>query len=353
MVDAIIRENWECYLKSRGYSESELASAMTYVDSLLNSDFPPIMGRDHLALLLGRTDLFLLKATQGTESFYRSFTIPKKSGGLRQITAPYPSLLECQRWINKNILGRIQLNEAAHGFVKGRSIRTNASSHLGAKMVLKMDLKDFFPSIGFERILMVFHTVGYSDTVSYFLARLCSYKDCLPQGAPTSPALSNIIAMPMDYRLQKLAQQMGLNYTRYADDLTFSGDLVSVPFIRMVRRIVENEGFIVNDLKTHLYRHSSSRKIVTGIVVSGERLALPKEFRQEMRRDLHYIMKYGIESHLKERKIRNINYYEHILGKVNFWLSIEPDNVLARQARAYFIQHREDYYGIHRDEETV
>lgn len=327
-------------------SDEFLESVSCCIQSTINMGFPPISGVEHLRQLLGRSEKFIIHAVYGVEKFYRSFKIPKKRGGFRDITAPYPSLLECQRWIYKSILSRIQLDDSVHGFIKGKSIKSNASVHLGASQILKIDLKDFFPSIGFERIIMVFRTAGYSDPVSFVLAKLCSYNGYLPQGAPTSPVLSNIIAMPMDYRLKKASYSLGLSYTRYADDLTFSGDIIPISFIRLVQRIVEDSGFRINQSKTCLYRHSSARKIVTGIVVNGNRLALPKEYRKELRKDLHFIMKYGMNSHMKERKIRRIDYYEHILGKVNFWISIEPENLFAQKARAYLVQHRDEYYGI-------
>ncbi|KAA6333487.1 hypothetical protein EZS27_018113 [termite gut metagenome] len=154
----------------------------------------------------------------------------------------------------------------------------------------------------------------------------------MPQGAPTSPSLSNIIASLLDKRLINLAKKYELRYTRYADDLTFSGESIPAKFIDYVRDIIVNEGFILNETKTRLYK-TKSKRIVTGISVQGKSLQLPKEYKRTLRQELFFIMKYGYESHIKKKRIRKINYLDSLIGKVNFWLSIEPNNEFALKAR--------------------
>jgi hypothetical protein len=173
-------------------------------------------------------------------SHYRRFAMPKKTGGERIISAPMPRLKRAQYWVLDNILAKAPLHPAAHGFTRGRSIVSNASPHIGQAVVINVDLKDFFPSIAMPRVKGVFKTLGYSEQVATVLALLSTESASetvvvdgetfhvshgprtLPQGAPSSPALTNILCRCLDARLQGAAAKLGFRYTRYADDLTFS-----------------------------------------------------------------------------------------------------------------------------------
>jgi RNA-directed DNA polymerase len=131
---------------------------------------------------------------------------------------------------------------------------------------LKLDLKDFFPSINLNRIIFVFKSLGYPNKIAFYLASICSYNESLPQGAPTSPILSNIIAKQLDKRLISLAKKYSLKFTRYADDLTFSGKKIPAKFIEYIKNIIEDEGFVVNESKTRLYKNNRKwrfRRILT------------------------------------------------------------------------------------------
>ena len=220
---------------------------------------------------------------------YHRWTVPKSDGRRRLISAPKPDLKRAQRWIAQHIVEHLPVHGAAHGFLVGRSTVTNAAAHSGAKVVVKFDLKDFYPSITLPRVKGVFRKAGYTEQVATVLALLCTESPreemvlrgkkyyvavgprSLPQGAPTSPSITNALSLKLDCRLAGLARSLGLRYTRYADDLTFSwhedpyapvGKLTDA-----VARIVEDEGFAINQKKTRVMR-AGRRQKVTGLVVN-------------------------------------------------------------------------------------
>lgn len=325
-------KSWSDFFTKKGVKKNLQTKHLKYIRKLLDNNVPIIFDFEHLRLLMGRSPEYFANVVNSPENHYRSFQIKKRTGGLREILAPYPALLEMQYWIYNNILNEITISTCSHGFAYKKSIITNATIHLNQKELLKLDLKDFFPSIGINRIIYVFQSLGYTNKVAFYLASLCSYEACLPQGAPTSPCLSNIISKLLDKRLINLAKKYKLRYTRYADDLTFSGDSIPAKFIDYVKDIVIDEGFVLNDSKTRLYK-TKSKRIVTGISVQGDKLQLPRDYKRTLRQELFFIMKHGYESHIKKKRIRKINYLDSLIGKVNFWLSVEPNNEFALKSR--------------------
>jgi RNA-directed DNA polymerase len=326
-----IGKEWQATLADAGVSEQYRERYLAYVERMLKSGVPPIFEFRHLARLLGRTPQYLASVVNSPESHYRTFAIPKRSGGVRRIDAPYPALLECQQWINSMILARARVHHAAYGFVRRRSIKENAGRHLGRGDILKMDLRDFFPGIGLSRVIHVFRSFGYPRNVAVYLAKICCFNDVLPQGAATSPSLSNTIAWALDYRLSKLCTTFELNYSRYADDLTFSGKSIPIRFVKYVTEIVCDCGFSVNETKTRRLR-GSKRRIVTGLNVGESRLTLPKPLKRQLRQEVHFIQRFGILSHLSRRRNRNPYYLQSLLGKVLYWKWIEPDNSFVARA---------------------
>ena len=292
---------------------------------MAHAKLPIIFESNHLALLLGRSRKYLASVINCPEKFYRTFNIAKKSGGHREISAPYPSLLECQQWINKNILAKIKVHPAAKGFIPKMSIVDNARPHLSKAKLLKIDLTDFFPSIPFNRIIKIFLEMGYPHNVSFSLARISCLGDALPQGAATSPALSNIVSRQLDKRLGNLSNVWKINYTRYADDITFSGDNIPHSYIKMVERIIREEGFEINRSKTR-YCHGPGRKIVTGLSVKGPGLKVPRGYKRKLKQEIYYMHKYGAMSHITKMKIRKPNYSSSIHGRLLFWKFIEQNN---------------------------
>lgn len=250
---------------------------------------------------------------------YTAFEIPKRSGGTRLIAAPRPTLAKAQAWVLHNILEKLPTEENAHGFVKGRSTLTNAQAHLGRDVVVNIDLKDFFPSIAFPRVRGVFKRLGYSPAVSTVLALLCTEAPrrkveydghvyyvavgprALPQGACTSPALSNQVSRRLDKRLRSRCRKAGWTYTRYADDLSFSAAVkrpAAAALQAMVRHVAKEEGMAVNPKKGRVLV-KAGRQQVTGIVVN-QKTSVPREQVKRLRAILHQAKKTGLAAQNRE-----------------------------------------------------
>jgi RNA-directed DNA polymerase len=279
------------------------------------NELPPLDNAQQLAEALSLTvaDLRWLAYHReaATLVHYRRFTIPKRNGKERPIWAPLPKLKAAQHWILRNVVEKLPVHGATHGFLPGRSILTNAEAHVGARVVAKMDIEQFFPTVTLRRVKGIFRKAGYREQVATLLALLCTEAPreivqldgkqyyvalgprCLPQGAPTSPALTNTLCLRLDQRLTGLARKLGWRYTRYADDLTFSlpADHKGPPnlgkLLGVVRRIVEEEGFGINPEKTRIAR-KGGRQTVTGLVVNGDgRPRAPRKLRRQLRAAVH------------------------------------------------------------------
>lgn len=321
-------DNWNRFFNDRGISGHLIVQYMEYVEKLVPQNLPVIFEIEHLSKLVGIEITELKKMISSPHSFYREFSIPKKRGGKRKIMAPYPSILSCQTWIHENILKTIQPHFCTHAYREKRSIISNATPHLNQKAILKMDLKDFFPSIPINWVINFFSSLGYPNNVSYYLASLCCIDDALPQGASTSPSLSNVLLKHFDSRLFKLAKEYKLNYTRYADDLAFSGVYIPHKLIGIISEIITESGLLVNEKKTSLII-GDKQKIITGLSVKGECLSLPRASKRLIKKEVHYIKQFGLVSHISKLKIKNPYYLQSLEGKLRFWLQVEPDNAVA------------------------
>ena len=264
---------------------------------------------------------------------------------MRLIEAPKGRLKEMQRRILAGILERVPVHEAVHGFVKGRSIRTFAAGHVGQHVVLRMDLRDFFPTFRAARAAAFFRTMGYPERVAERLAGICTnavpssvWAGCkaaeretretyrrphLPQGAPTSPALANAMTFRLDCRLSGLARSAGASYTRYADDLAFSGEAA---FARGVGRfavramaVAMEEGFHVHARKTHVMRQGVRQRLA-GLVVNQRPNVARRDF-DRLKAVLTNCVRHGVESENREGHAR---FREHLLGRVTFVESVNP-----------------------------
>jgi RNA-directed DNA polymerase len=263
----------------------------------------------------------------GISIHYRQKMIPKRSGGERTLLIPKPELMAAQRWILRNILDCVPLHDAAYGFRRGRSALQNAQKHCARAVVVTCDLRDFFPSINCPRVAGVFRLLGYSEPVARTLALLCttrlpkSSRRVLPQGAPSSPALSNIVAFHMDTRLAALSAKLGFTYTRYADDCTFSGDDPAHlgALIRGVRRIVTNERFRLHEKKLHI-RRRGARQQVTGIVVN-QRPGVPRAERRHLRAVLHQARRTSLE---EQNRQGHPNFLDYLRGKLAYIRMVNP-----------------------------
>jgi hypothetical protein len=266
---------------------------------------------------------YFLLATDADGGPYTRFTIPKRDGRERAICAPKKQLRWVQRHILDMVLALVPPHDAAHGFVPGRSTVTNARPHTGAALLVKFDLENFFPTIHYYRVVGLFARLGYtvddarfgnddgSHRVAATLARLCCYTPDphawhlghTPQGAPTSPAISNLVCRRLDARLTGLARRNGGVYTRYADDLTFSfakDELDLGRFRWWVDQVCQQEGFFVNQAKFRVIR-ASQRQVVTGIVVNDV-LRVPRGERRRFRAVLHNCKTHGVESQARGRR---------------------------------------------------
>lgn len=328
---------WKSNFEKSGLKSELVETYIKYITPLVEKDVPIIFDFNHLCLLLGRNKRYLASVINSNTNHYRDFKIPKRSGGTRQISAPYPALLDCQNWIYQNILKKIEIHPAAQGFTHKKSIITNAAIHLNQNHFLKIDLKDFFPSIKINKVITVFNSLGYSNKVSYYLASICCFGDELPQGAPTSPILSNIISKTLDNRLANFSKKLDLKYTRYADDLAFSGKEIPSKYIQYISQIVESCDYTINNKKTIL-QQDKGKRIITGISIADKKLQVPKEYKRKLKQEIHFIIKFGIVSHIRKLKIKNPHYELTILGKIRFWLSVEPDNKFAKDALAKFLK---------------
>lgn len=259
---------------------------------------------------LGRLAGVLYRASE--EQRYKSFEIPKRTGGMRPILAPIGLTRELQEKLAPLLLERYSAHPAAQGFLKERSILTNARVHVGQRLVLNIDLEDFFPSINFGRVRGLFMAEPFKlgPAAAALFAQLCTYRNGLPQGAPTSPALSNFIAADLDRRLTRLARESNVRYTRYADDITFSSNQQTLPQTLIVtvagegkasvqvaeplERAIVASGFAINQKKVRLQtRHQ--RQSVTGLHVNAKANVSRKRIRR-LRAMLHAWEKYGIQS---------------------------------------------------------
>ncbi|AKJ43527.1 retron St85 family RNA-directed DNA polymerase [Pragia fontium] len=327
-------QKWKTFFHDRGISDYLIVQYLPYIETLVSNKVPVIFEIEHLSRLIGVDITQLRKMINSPQHFYREFSIPKRRGGHRKILAPYPSLLMCQTWIYENILKSIPIHSSAHGYVKERSILSNATIHLKQNALLKVDLKDFFPSISINWVINLFSSLGYSNNVSYYLAAICCCDECLPQGAATSPYLSNILLVNLDYRLHKLSSKYHLNYTRYADDLVFSGKYIPHNLINIISSIIADFGLNVNQAKTSLII-GNKQKIITGLSVQKNELQLPRSKKRQIKQEIYYIKKYGLISHISKLKINKLNYHQSIEGKLRFWLQVEPNNKFALESLNY------------------
>ncbi len=247
------------------------------------------------------------------DNYYR-FDIPKKSGGIRHIAAPKTQLKTSQRQILEQILQNAEISDMAHGFIKSRSVLTSAKSHkTGPDLLINIDLDNFFPTITFERVRGLYQSFGYSGYISSLLAMICTYCErmpleikgetkyiktsdrILPQGSPASPMITNIICRKMDSRINGLCQKLGLTYTRYADDMSFSyignTDNFSIgSFLNTINKIIESEGFHIKKEKTHILR-KNNRQYITGIVINNEEIGVPKKWIKILKASIHNAQK--------------------------------------------------------------
>jgi len=299
-----------------------------------DKDLAKVLGIDYptLRFLVYHRDVILI------DNYYR-YKIPKKRGGERSIAAPKSKLKAAQRAILEKILSKICIGDQAHGFLKDKSVVTGAKAHIKQpKILINMDLEDFFPTIDFGRVLGMFKAFGYSGYISSLLSMICTYCErmkievkgktryvatsvrILPQGSPASPMITNIICRNLDARLNGLAKCFGFIYTRYADDMSFStsdaSDLNDGKFCKLVSKIVDEEGFRINENKTRYLRENNCQSI-TGIVVNNDQLGVRKKWVKKLRAAIYNAKKLKSSGDLSSGTINEISGMAAWLRSVN------------------------------------
>ncbi|MEO3937786.1 reverse transcriptase family protein [Dermatophilaceae bacterium Soc4.6] len=293
----------------------------------------------------------------GPLHLYRYQWVSRPGAVPRLLEAPTPLLRAVLRRTLEGVLRWVPVDPAAHGFVRGRSALTNAAAHVGAQTLVCLDLQTFFATITVARVKGLFRSMGYPETVAWTLACLCTHQKPvavlsrmpaggdssdrhrlrarlrarhLAQGAPTSPALANLACVTLDRRLTGYAAAAGLTYTRYADDLAFSGrEVESARLIRVAGTIAREEGFMINTSKTRV-RNAHQRQEVTGLV-TNERLGVPRDYHDQLRAVLHDARLHGV---VVANRSGHTHFRAHLDGRVGWVESVNP--VRGRRLRADF-----------------
>ncbi len=301
-----------------------------YVNRIERNGFLPIIDCNHFSQSVGYKLDVLYGISNSPQHFYRGFKIKKRNGSERNIFEPLPALKEIQYWLLDNLFSCAKTSRAARAYKKGFSVKGNALVHRGQRYLIKLDFKNFFESISSFQIFNFLYHVGYSEQICGILVGLVTYDGGLPQGAPTSPMLSNIVMFEFDERMLKWCKEHNLRYTRYADDISISGNAIEFSeVIRTVRKQAHDFGCVLNETKTKVMT-PGKRKVVTGLTVN-DRVTAPRAYRRKIRQEIYYIKSVGLEGHLNNANIIKRNYLDHLIGKVNFVLSAEDSN----EFRAY------------------
>ena len=326
--------NWEAYKKNfqilcskRNISKEQQDILLNYAQNLADKNLPIVYDVEHFSNLVGyKIDLFYA-ITNDTKRFYHSYFIPKKNGKLRYIREPYPMLKEIQYWILNNILVKHPVSKYAKAYIKNKGLIDNVKFHKNQNLVVKLDVKNFFESIYYFEVYGIFLRMGYTKSLSNIFARLCCLDGKLPQGAPTSPCLSNIFCISLDKRLGSYLTMLNFRYTRYSDDITISGDIRDKQIkaiLSFCEKVLEENGLKIQRTKTKILRKSNCQ-YVTGVVLNKKISAGSKE-KRNIRQQVYYIGKYGFYSHTRHIGLEKQNYLNHLLGKINWVLYLEKNN---------------------------
>lgn len=238
-----------------------------YTQQLLS--LPILENLDDLSQSLRLPKEVISKFSVNNDRYYHRIEMKKKTGGIRHIESPLKELKAIQRWVLRYILDKLSPSVYAKGFVRNKSILDNAKPHEGNQYVLNLDLQDFFTNIQASHIYTLFKNIGYNNNIAFILTSFCTKGGYLPQGAPTSPALSNLVCLRLDHRISTYCKKRALTYTRYADDLCISGNkiLILQKASYLIKDIICDEGFTIN-IKKEKFLGPKVRREVTGLTVT-------------------------------------------------------------------------------------
>lgn len=284
----------------------------------------------------------LFQYAKEPEQGYRRITLQKRNGNIRKIYAPDKHLKSFQNQILREILIHFPVSPYATAYSKNCTLFKNAAPHVGKKYLLKLDITDFFGSIRFDQIYSAaFNTRYFPKQIGVMLTSLCCREEALPQGAPTSPALSNLVMRNFDSSLGRWCQRRGIAYTRYCDDMTFSSNKPLFPVYEKVKSMLYDMGLTLNEKKTRFITNAN-RQSVTGLTVN-EKVSVASDYKRKLRQEIYYALKFGMENSLLYEKRTEFmcagvpdteRYAQHLIGKINYVLQIEPENRWFRQALA-------------------
>ena len=277
------------------------------------------------------------------EKNYRIYKIKKHNGKYRTIYEPSKTLKQIQKRILVNILNNKKISKYAKAYYKGICLKDNAFPHVNKEMILKLDIKNFFENISFLNVYNSCFSIEYfPKSVGMLLTYLCTYDDHLTQGSPTSAYISNLVMKEFDEELGLWCEEKNISYTRYSDDMTFSGEFSPNEIIIKVRKMLYKLGLELNDSKIHVI-YKSSNQNVTGIVVN-EKMQVNIEYRNRIRQEIYYINKFGLDSHLKKCgiNIKPKNYLNKLYGRILYVLQINEDDEEFKKYKNYVKSLKED-----------
>lgn len=293
---------------------------------------------------LGISEKALYTVSNSIHKHYRKHILSEKNGKKRVLYIPSETLKHIQRKITDVLLAQMEVSPYATAYRPCCGPSVNASVHVGQPYLLKLDIRHFFDSISFSAVKKyAFPAEKYSENIRTLLTLLCTYNDVLPQGAPSSPAISNLVMKKFDDIIGPLCDRKGIRYSRYCDDMTFSGSFDPEEIIAFVKNELKEMHLLLNDRKTHFLR-PGQKKTVTGYVIN-EKLNVSSDYKRKLRQEMYYSMKYGIRSHLQhtDSKVPAGTYVLSLLGRVNFVLSAEPNNPEFSEYRSWLMNAAKDY----------
>jgi RNA-directed DNA polymerase len=349
-------------------SQEIMAASLLQAQRVEADGLVAVLTLNHLAYQTGASYSFLRDIVERTSDPYRDLSIRRRNGRkMREISIPDPVLMEVQRWILREILVKLPVHHSSYAYSEGRSILCCAEKHLGARWLVKLDIRDFFTSITEAQAYSIFRGAGYQPLISLELARICTryaghveYVDekryratphyaritayekpllgFLPQGAPTSGALANLVAHALDVKLTSLANDYGCVYTRYADDLTFSSieDFTrdgALKVVRAARGVIRSERFVMHEQKTSIIP-PGARKLVLGLLVDGDKVRMSRKLRVRIASHIRGVELFGLSQHVAHVRFSSIDgLVRHVSGLLAFAHDIEPEWAFREQAR--------------------
>lgn len=290
-----------------------------------------------------------------SERHYERISIPKKDGSRRILLAPDPLLKHVQKNLLRHVLEGLSIAGCATAYRRQAGIICNASGHVGKPLVMKLDIRDFFGSITFPMVLCHAFPVKYfPPPVGVLLTSLCCCGEYLPQGAPTSPAVSNLVMKPFDEYMAGWCRERKISYSRYCDDMAFSGDFDAWEVRQKAENFLRAMGFELNRKKTKILPQNM-RQTVTGLVVN-ERVQTSAQYRRKLRQELYYCRKFGVEGHLRQSgeakhfllpdgSLDKQRYLQALAGKVRHVLLTRPEDAWFLEAKGWLLTERKRQEG--------